>query len=145
MQGFFHPQITLLIIQNFHSSSILNLGFILFKVCMCHFDKISEVIQHCTNFTTTIINFFFQLNPSMQHWAFMWMPITCNDDTQLLIQSTCQSCYINAFRMLYLGHTFGRLWLKAEHGAHEQTRLLSILGSGPLYHRFFFAFLLLFF
>ena len=82
----------------------------------------------------------------MQHWAFMWMPITCNDDTQLLIQSTCQSCYSNAFRMLYLGHTFGRLWLKAEHGAHEQTKLLSILGSGPLYfsflHHHFFCFFL---
>ena len=81
----------------------------------------------------------------MQYWAFMWMPITCNDDTQLLIQSTCESCYSNAFRMLYLGHNFGRLWLKAEHGAHKQTRLLSILGNGPLYHHFFWLFFFFFF
>ena len=81
----------------------------------------------------------------MQHWAFLWMPITCNDDTQLFTQSTCQSYCSNTSRMLYLGHTFGRLWLKAEHGAHEQTRLLSILSSGSFYFSFLNHFFLLLF
>ena len=46
LQGFFNPQITLLIMQNFHSSSVLDLRLILSKVYVCHFDQVLEVLQH---------------------------------------------------------------------------------------------------
>ena len=51
LQGFFNPQITLLITQNCHSNSVLDLDLILCKVCVCHFDQILEMLQHFTNVT----------------------------------------------------------------------------------------------
>ena len=46
LQEFFYPQITFLITQNSLSSSVLDVGLILSKVCVCHFDQIPEVLQH---------------------------------------------------------------------------------------------------
>ena len=45
LQGFLNSQITLLLMQNFHSRLVLDLGLIMSKVCVCHLDWIS---RHCS-------------------------------------------------------------------------------------------------
>ena len=143
--------ITLLIIQNCHSSSILDLGFILSKVCARHFDQILKMLQHCTNVTYTLevkqkyihtwgsrcykqssncviekYSLFFLIKSvkfsSTYHWFFMWMSMTCNDDTQLLKQCIDQSCCSNVYNIVLSMDTF-----------NEQTWLLAILNRGPLF------------